>query len=244
MGDAITNAAPNSDSSRSIALVGDYSPNVLAHQAIPHALKLACLATGRQVSWHWIPTSDIRDVALELARYDAVWLVPASPYANMPGALATVRWTRETNRPFLGTCGGFQHALIEFARNVAGLTAADHAESNKHADTLVVTPLSCSLVEITGAIRFAPSSQLRSAYGSDEANEGYHCNYGFNIEHRTRLEQAGLRFSGFDEAGEVRAFELPSHPFFFGTLFQPERSALRGEVHPLISAFVRAIKPR
>jgi len=244
MGDASTNAAPNLDGAHSIALVGDYSPSVLAHQAIPHALRLACIATRSKVSWQWIPTSDIRDAALEFAPYDAVWLVPASPYANMPGALAAIQWARETDRPFLGTCGGFQHALIEFARNVAGLTAADHAESNKHADTLVVTPLSCSLVEKGGAIRFAPSSQLRRAYGSDEANEGYRCSYGFNIEHRTRLEQAGLRFSGFDEAGEVRAFELPSHPFFIGTLFQPERSALRGEVHPLISAFIRAIKPR
>lgn len=224
-----------------IALVGDYSPDVLAHQAIPRALELAGTATGCEVSWRWIPTSEIHTAAQDLTGNNAVWLVPASPYANMDGALQAIRWARETGRPFLGTCGGFQHALLEFARNVAGLTAADHAESNAHAETLVVTKLSCPLVEKTGAIQFASGSQLRDAYSCDRAVEGYHCNYGFNAGHRAPLENAGLRFSGFDDAGEVRAFELPSHPFFIGTLFQPERSALRGEVHPLIRAFVRAI---
>lgn len=223
-----------------LALVGDCSPDVPAHRAIPRALELASASGGGEVSWRWFHTSEIHDAPRDLAPCAAVWVVPASPYANMHGALEAIRWARETGRPFLGTCGGFQHALIEFARNVAGLVDADHAESNSHADTLVVTPLSCSLVEKIGTIRLASGSQLRSAYGSDQATEGYHCNYGLNAEYRTRLEKAGLRFSGLDDAGEVRAFELPSHPFFIGTLFQPERSALRGEVHLLIAAFVQA----
>lgn len=225
-----------------LALVGDYSPDVLAHQAIPCALQLAGAKVGGEVSWQWIPTADLRDAARDLADCAAVWLVPASPYVSMAGALAAIRWARESQRPFLGTCGGFQHALLEFARHVAGLTAADHAESNAHAETLVVTKLSCPLVEKTGAIHITPGSRLREAYDVDRATEGYHCNYGFNAEHRARLENAGLSFSAFDDAGEVRAFELPSHPFFVGTLFQPERSALRSEVHPLICAFVRAIQ--
>src|SRR5437667_11486922 len=108
-----------------IALVGDYSPEVIAHRAIPRALELA------------------RD----LQTFSAIWLVPASPYENMDGALAAIRFARETRRPFLGTCGGFQHALIEFARNVAGITAADHEETNPASGTLVVTRLRCSLVE-------------------------------------------------------------------------------------------------
>jgi CTP synthase (UTP-ammonia lyase) len=223
-----------------IALVGDFSSDAIAHRAIPRALELASAAVGRDVSWRWIHTGAIRDAARDLASCAAVWVVPASPYANMSGALEAIRWARETGRPFLGTCGGFQHALIEFARNVAGLVDADHAESNAHAETLVMTPLSCSLVEMTGSIHFATGSQLRGIFGRDQAVEGYHCNYGLNVEYRARLEKAGLHFSGFDDAGEVRAFELPSHPFFIGTLFQPERSALRGEVHPLIGAFVRA----
>ena len=161
----------------------------------------------------------------------------------MDGALAAIRWVRETKRPFLGTCGGFQHALIEFARNVAGLAAADHAETNPTGDTLVVAPLACSLVEQTGSIRFMPGSLIRDAYGRDTASEGYHCSYGLNSAHRAALERAGLRFTAFDDAGEVRVAELPVavHPFFAGTLFQPERAALRGATPPLVRAFVRAI---
>lgn len=227
---------------RTLALVGDYSPEVIAHRAIPRALELACAATKIDLTWQWVATRDVHDAARTLRKFSAVWLVPASPYENMAGAIDAVRFARETRRPFLGTCGGFQHALIEIARHVAGLATADHAETNPHGETLVVAPLACSLVEKTGALRFAPDSILRTAYGRDAAHEGYHCNYGLNPAHRTALEDAGLRFTAFDENDEVRAAELPStmHPFFVGTLFQPERAALREEVPPLVAAFVRA----
>jgi len=225
-----------------LALVGDYSPEVTAHRAIPRALELACAATKVDLSWQWVATREVRDAVRDLAKFSAVWLVPASPYENMAGAIDAVRFARETKRPFLGTCGGFQHALIEFARNVAGLAAADHAETNPHGDTLVVAALACSLVEKTGKLHFAPGSLVRAAYGHDTASEGYHCNYGLNSAHRAALELAGLRFTAFDENGEPRAAELPkaNHPFFVGTLFQPERAALRGELPPLVEAFARA----
>ena len=231
-----------------LALVGDYSPSVTAHRAIPRALQLAQSATpgAAGLSWQWIATGDLRDATQDLAGFSAVWVVPASPYENMAGALAAIRFARETRRPFLGTCGGFQHALIEFARDVAGLQAADHAETNPSGDTLVVAPLACSLVEKSGSLRFPPGSHLHAAYGRDTAREGYHCNYGLNPAHRAAFERAGLRFTAFDENGEVRAAELPAavHPFFVGTLFQPERAALRGEVPPLVAAFVRAMVTR
>jgi len=226
-----------------IALVGDYSPEVIAHRAIPLALALTRNETNLNVAWRWIATRDIRDASRDLAEFAAVWLVPASPYENTAGALAAVRFARETCRPFLGTCGGFQHALIEFARNVAGLAGANHAESNPSADTLVVTPLACSLVERGGAVHFSTGSLIRAAYGRDTAHESYHCSYGLNPAHRTPLEAAGLRFTAFDDAGAIRAAELAtaSHPFCVGTLFQPERSALRGETPPLVRAFVQAV---
>jgi CTP synthase len=227
---------------RCIALVGDYSAEVTAHRAIPRALELARTAVGRDdLTWQWIATRDVRDAARDLGNFSAVWLVPASPYENTTGALAAVRFARETKRPFLGTCGGFQHALIEFARDVIGLPTADHAETNPDADTLVVTRLACSLVEQTNTLRLAPGSMLRAAYGRDTTTEGYHCNYGPAAGHRDAFERAGLRFTAFDANNEVRAAELPvgMHPFFVGTLFQPERAALRGEAAPLVTAFVR-----
>ena len=228
-----------------VALVGDFDPSVPAHRAIPLALELARVASpsAAALTWHWIATRDLTDAPRDLATFSAVWLVPASPYENMAGALAAVRFARETQRPFLGTCGGFQHALIEFARNVAHLPAADHAETNPSADTLVITRLACSLVEKSGDLRLAPDSLLRAAYGRDTATESYRCNYGPAPAHRATFERAGLRFTAFDDQNEIRAAELPiaTHPFFVGTLFQPERAALRGELPPLVAAFVRAI---
>jgi CTP synthase (UTP-ammonia lyase) len=225
-----------------IALVGDYSSDVIAHQAIPRALVLASAAAPLRFEWQWVPTRDIRDADSDLRAYAAIWVVPASPYKNMNGALAAIRFARETARPFLGTCGGFQHALIEFGRSVAGLTSADHAETNPDGDSLVVAPLACSLVEKTGQVHLARGTRLRAIYGQDRAEECYHCNYGVNPAYRERLACAGMRFSAFDDSGEPRAAELATsiHPFFIGTLFQPERAALRGAVHPLIRAFVAA----
>lgn len=233
-----------------LALVGDHDPAVTAHRAIPLALGRTRDAIGVAMDWAWLRTDAVGDPARTLAGARGLWVVPGSPYASLDGALAAIRFARERGLPFLGTCGGFQHAVIEFARNVAGLTAADHAETagtpadarrdKSAAPELVVTPLSCSLVEKSGEIAFSPGSRLHAIFRSRPATEGYHCSYGVNPAFRARLEAAGLRFTGFDPEGEIRAGELPSHRFFVGTLFQPERSALRGETHPLIEAFVRA----
>jgi CTP synthase len=159
----------------------------------------------------------------------------------MEGVLEVIRFARENNLPFFGTCGGFQHALIEFARNVAGIEAADHAEINPNRKELVITHLASPLVGKAGKITFTPGSRLHRIFGAEPAQEGYHCSYGLNTEYQSCLESAGLYFSGFDEDGEVRAAELPTHPFFVGTLFQPERSSLRGVPHPLIKTFVESV---
>jgi len=226
---------------RKLALVGDHHPQVVAHAAIPRALELACAATGVRLEWEWIGTEKISGGAAELDGAAGVWLVPASPYRNMDGALAAVRRAREGGLPFLGTCGGFQHALIEFARHAAGIGAAGHAEVPDSGADQVVTPLACGLVEKSGDITFVPGSRLHAIFAGRPAREGYHCSYGVNPAYRAQLEAAGLRFTGFDPEGEIRAAELPAHPFFIGTLFQPERSGLAGRQHPLVQAFVRAV---
>lgn len=227
----------------SVALVGDYSPDAPAHRAIPRAFELISSESGLTVTWRWIGTSEISDPVRDLAEFSAVWLVPASPYKNMAGALAAVRWAREKRRPFLGTCGGFQHALIEFARNVAGLTEADHVESNPTASVPLITSLNCALVEEAAPLHFIPGSLIHQAYGRLASEEKYRCSFGPNPTYLDALETAGLVFTAFDDDGAIRAVELPSavHPFFVGTLFQPERAALRGEPPPLVRAFVTTI---
>jgi CTP synthase (UTP-ammonia lyase) len=225
-----------------IALIGDYDSEIPAHQAIPLALERVGQAIGCKVAWVWIPTEEV--AIGKLAEFNAIWVVPGSPYRDMNRVLDAIHWARETGRPFLGTCGGFQHALIEFSRNVLGMTKADHAETNPHGENLVVTRLACSLVEKTNLVHFAPGSRLRAIYGADSAFEGYHCNYGLNPSYRNALHLAGMNFSAQDDAGDVRAFELPSemHPFFISTLFQPERMALTGGTPPLVRALVEAAK--
>ncbi len=228
-------------SRKTIALVGDYSEKHAAHRAIPKALGLARARAAADVAWEWVATRDIADAPRDLAAFSGVWLVPASPYENTAGALGAVRWARECKRPFLGTCGGFQHALLEIARNVAGITDADTSETNPRGHSLVVTALSCSHVEKTANVRFAEGSLLAAAYGSASATEGYRCNYGFNPAYRAAMEAAGLKFTAWDDNGEIRGAELTRHPFFAGVLFQPERAALRDETPPLVAAFVKAV---
>lgn len=223
-----------------IALVGDFDAAVVAHRAIPEALRLAQAAAGTNLGWRWIGTDTIDDAPRQLADCNGIWAVPASPYRDMAGALAAIRFARESGRPFLGTCGGFQHALVEIARDVLALPAADHGETNPAGAELVVTALACSLVGTTGRIAFAPGSRIRAAYGADAATEGYRCSYGPAADYRARFEGAGLRFTAFDPDGAILAAEWEPHPFFVGTLFQPERAALRGEVPPLVRAFVQA----
>lgn len=166
--------------------------------------------------------------------------MPASPYADGEAAIAAIGNARETGLPFLGTCGGYQHALLEFARNVLGLVDAQHAEDHPDAPIALIGRLSCDLVEVTGKIRLAHDSRMAAICDAFELEEGYHCRYGLDPGFRPMFEDGPLRIVGEDEAGEARAFELDGHPFFFGTAFQPERAALEDRDHPLIVAFVRA----
>ena len=130
-----------------IGLVGDYNAGVTAHLAIPRALELAGAAICAQVGATWLATEMLDGPAgADLTGFDALWCVPASPYASVDGALRAIRFARETGRPFLGTCGGFQHALIEYARDVLGFTEADHAESNQEAEMPLIAPLACVLI--------------------------------------------------------------------------------------------------
>ncbi|MFE4714324.1 hypothetical protein ACFRAM_26080 [Paenibacillus sp. NPDC056722] len=158
----------------------------------------------------------------------------------MQGALNGIRFAREHNIPFLGTCGGFQHMIIEFARNVLEISEADHAEENPNSSFILVAPLTCFVSEQTHTFKLTPGLKVAEIYGEHEIVEQYGvCNYGLNPEFAPLLEKAGMRIAGVDTDGEVRIMELMDHPFFIGTLFQPERSALKNMVHPLIRAFLQ-----
>lgn len=226
-----------------IGLIGDFNANVTAHVAIPRAIALASCRLGLEAVAEWLPTPSLENGTEEkLASFNGLWCVPASPYQSMQGALRAIRFARERGMAFLGTCGGSQHALIEYARNVLHISEADHAETNPDATMPLIAQLACSLVEGSDTIIFKPGSRIAAMYGRSEAVEQYHCSFGLNPHYHALFDQGNLRITGFDRNGEARAFELAGHPFYIATLFQPERSALADREHPLIVAYLQAAR--
>jgi CTP synthase (UTP-ammonia lyase) len=212
---------------------------VLAHKAIPRALELAGSALGRDVEWEWHPTRSIGAASVDSFKaFHGMWCVPGSPYESEAGAIEAIRFARVSGIPYLGTCGGCQHAILEFARSVLGLRNAEHAESNPSALLPLIAPMACALVEKSAPILLEPGTRVREIYGKEEIEEGYHCSFGLNQELEHLLAGSALRISGRDPGGEARALELEGHPFFLLTQFQPERRALAGSAPPLVSAFL------
>jgi CTP synthase (UTP-ammonia lyase) len=215
-----------------IGLVGDYDAAVVAHQAIGKCFTLA--AAFEPV---WVPTETISPADEHaFTGFRGIWCVPASPYRNMEGALYAIQYARTNSIPFLGTCGGFQHALVEYARNVLGLENAEHAETSPNAALPLVSRLSCSLVEQTKEI-IVCNNRFKQIYGGDSGSEGFCCSYGLNPRFENLFKDGPMEIVARSEEGEARAFALRGHPFFAGTLFQPERKALTGSLHPVVKAF-------
>jgi len=221
-----------------IALVGDRSANVRAHARIPGLIDALLKRDSIALDPYWIATQDAAEC--ELSGFDAIWVAPGSPYESPAGAIAAVRTARETGIPFLGTCGGFQHALIEYARNVCGLANVENAEVTPDADELLIVPLECSLKGHEEAVMIVPGTLAARISGPGRRTERYHCSYGLNEEYLAALTGGGLVFSGFDDDGQVRIVELPGHPFFMGTLFQPELHGDGTQPHPILHAFAAA----
>ncbi|MFE6686954.1 hypothetical protein ACFVFQ_10805 [Streptomyces sp. NPDC057743] len=230
--------APSAPGAR-LALVGDRSEAVRSHARIPALLEALRTRDGLDLDAYWIPT---QDAAEDLTGFDAIWVLPGSPYRSEAGVLSAIRSARERGIPFLGTCGGFQHALLEFARNVCGLERAGHAENTPglaDEDALVI-PLACSLVGHEGTVHVTTGSRAAQLLGADRTQARYHCNYAPNPRHLDLLRRHGLTFTGTDDSGEVRIAELPDHPFFLATLFQPELHGDGTRPHPVITGLATA----
>ncbi|MDQ1049465.1 hypothetical protein [Streptomyces sp. V4I2] len=221
-----------------LALVGDRSPNVVSHTRIPLLLDALAERDRLVLDAYWIPSEAAAEEGA-VRGFDAVWVVPGSPYRSETGVLAAIRTARVAGIPFLGTCGGFQHALLEYARDVCGLTRVAHAENDPDADDFLIEPLACSLVGHEAVVSVEPGSLAQSVIGSERTVERYFCAYG-PTRHLDTLRAHGMRFSGYDEDGHVRIAELPGHPFFLASLFQPELSGDGSRPHPIVRALARA----
>lgn len=219
----------------SIVLLGDRNPAYVTHRALDVLVdRLAPDATLT-----WVPTTATDDPAL--ADADGVWAVPGTPYADEPAVHAVLRHRRETGLPTLATCGGFQHLVLEYARNQVGIDGAAHEETEPGAERPVVAALACSLVGETRPVTAVAGTRMAQICGL-EPFDGFHfCSYGIGLGYRDLLVESGLTVSAFAPDAGVEAVELEGHPFYLGTLFQPQMTSLDGgPVHPLVRAFVEA----
>jgi CTP synthase (UTP-ammonia lyase) len=227
---------------RSIAIIGEYSPTFPPHISTSAAIKHSCSASGLDVDGIWVSTEGIDKTLFE--RFSGIWVAPGSPYKNMEQALWAIRFARENGVACFGTCGGFQHMIIEYARNVLGFKDADHAEYDPCASNLFITQLACSLAGREMELTFSPESRVAEIYSATSATEEYYCNFGVNPNHVSLLKSGPLIITGSDSEGEIRVVELPDHPFFLGTLFVPQTRSTAKQPHPLVTAFVKAVQEK
>ena len=158
--------------------------------------------------------------------------------------LKGIEFARRRDWPFLGTCGGFQYAFIEFARNVLGIKDADSAENNSGSKNIIIYPVACAVPDrkgdapkLSGAvpeIRLRPGSYLQSFYGKNQetVTEEFFCNFEINPDFEWAAMEAGFPVVARGPQGEIRAIESPTHRFFLATLFQPQLSSTEKKPHP------------
>lgn len=225
-----------------IGIIGDFDASRPTHAATDAALLHAAGTLGVEVKPDWLATHELLEMPSSvLESFAGFFVAPGSPYRSVDGALRAIQLARESRKPLLGTCGGFQHVILEFARNVIGLQTAQHAEYQPDAADLVIQPLTCSLSGQRAPVLLKRGSRAASFYGAEVVTEEYRCSFGLAASYAPTLERAGLTISGEDANGEPRIVELARHPFYLATLFVPQLSSQPHRAHPLFKAFVIAV---
>jgi CTP synthase (UTP-ammonia lyase) len=224
-----------------IGIIGDFDRRP-THLATQSALDHSISKLGKSGTWEWISTQSLLapEGLTKLSKFSHILCAPGSPYRSLEGALQGIQLARENRIPFLGTCGGCQHAILEIARNLLGVGHANHAEVNPEGIDHWITPLTCALKGLESRIHLASNSIARQAYGDNLVNERFRCDYGLDPTRENALNQHGLEISGRDERGQAVVFELKDHPFFVGTLYQPQLTSTPENPHPLINHFLLA----
>jgi CTP synthase (UTP-ammonia lyase) len=227
----------------SLAVVADFNPASKSHVATNEAIAHSAATLGLTIEPIWVSTLEAAspEGLKRLASFSGIWAGPCSPYKSMDGAMSAIRLAREQGIPLLGTCGGFQHLILEYARNVLGYSDANHEETSPGAARLFISRLACSLVGRSMAITFTPGSTLAGIYEQPSAEEEYICNFGVDPQFVPVLQSSALKIAASDAEGTVRAVELPDHPFFIGTLFLPQHRSTATRPHPLVTAFLRSL---
>jgi CTP synthase len=261
----LIHALENPKGAVNLAFVGKYVDLTESYKSLIEALNHAGMHTESKVNIHYIDSEDIeRDGCGVLETMDAILVPGGFGKRGTEGKIAAIRFARENKVPYLGICLGMQLAVVEFARNVAGLVGAHSTEfdpSTAHPVIGLITEWQdrsgrlekrSADSDLGGTMRLggqlchlAEGSLAREVYGSPEVIERHRHRYEVNNTLLPLLEDKGLRVSGRAEGtGLCEMVELPEHPWFVGCQFHPEFTSNPRKGHPLFTAFVRAALAR
>ena len=246
-----------------VAMVGKYANHTEAYKSLSEALTHAGIKTRTKVNIRYCDSEDIGgNASTLLADVDAILVPGGFGERGVEGKISTVRYARESAVPYLGICLGMQVAVIEYARNVAGLAGAHSTEFQPKTPHPVIALITewqdasgqveqrSAETQIGGSMRLGgqrckldPDSLARRVYGEDVVSERHRHRYEFNNHYQASLETAGLKFCGASLDGKlVEAIEIPGHPWFLACQFHPEFTSTPRRGHPLFIGFIQAAR--
>ena len=235
-----------------IGLVGKYVQLHDAYLSVAEALRHAGYVYGARVQIKWIDSETINDdnAAESLAGCDGLLVPGGFGNRGIEGMIATARYARTSNVPYLGICLGMQIAVIEFARSVLGYKDANSGEFDENSNHKVIDFMPDQNAEINkgGTMRLgaypcktAPNTMMRQCYKADEISERHRHRYEFNNDYRTAMTEKGLVISGTSPDNHiVETVEVPENDFYVGVQFHPEFKSRPNKAHPLFMGLVKA----
>ncbi len=248
--------AETADQAVTIGVVGKYVDLPDAYLSVVESLRHGALANGARLDLRWVPSEEMTGLyaASHMDGLDGVLVPGGFGPRGIEGKIEAIRFARENQIPFLGLCLGMQCAVIEYARNVAGLANAHSAEFEPTSPHPVIDLMESQqdVSEKGGTMRLglyaaklAEDSLVRSLYGEPVIYERHRHRFEVNNRYRRDLEQAGLRLTGLSpDENLVEIVELPGHPFFLASQFHPEFKSRPNHPHPMFEGFMKAALSR
>ena len=260
--ETVVAAKKNTDTEVTVAMVGKYVDLKDSYISLTEALMHAGLRTRTRVNIRYIESQDIEINGIaSLENVDAVLVPGGFGDRGVEGKIKTVRYARENQIPYLGICLGLQAAVVEYARNVAGLENANSTEfdpATPHPVIALITEwqdldgstqqrdqdshLGGSMRLGAQECRLASGSLVAQTYAAEAVHERHRHRFEFNNRYLEKMQQAGLVFSGFSVDGLVETVEIPGHPWFVACQFHPEFTSNPRDGHPLFTGFISAAR--
>ena len=243
----------NPKSEVEIALIGKYVELKDSYKSISEALIHAGAANEVKVNIRWIHSEQLtRDnVPAQLANVDGILVAPGFGNRGIEGKIDAVRYAREQKIPFLGICLGMQMAVIEYSRNVLGLSDANSTEMDENTSNPVISLMEDqkNIEDMGGTMRLGAwdctlntDSKVFKAYNKENISERHRHRYEYNSDFEKQLSEAGLIAAGKNPStGLVEVVEIKEHPWFVGVQYHPEYKSTVLNPHPLFVEFVKAV---